>query len=73
MDDKVKESIDRHIKLIQKLSTLDNVQLIVFVNVLSIDDPDIFEILTKVTEWEDKIFSEFMEGYKKENYPSDNA
>lgn len=65
MENKIKESIDKHIRLIQKLSTLSNVQLIVFVNVLSIDNSEMFETLTKVTEWECKILSEFMEETKE--------
>lgn len=66
MENKIKESTGKHIRLIRKLSTLSNVQLIVFVNVLSIDNSEMFETLTKVTEWESKIFSEFMEGTKEE-------
>lgn len=66
MENKIKESIDKHIRLIRKLSTLSNVQLIVFINVLSIDNSEMFETLTKVTEWESKTFSEFMEGTKEE-------
>lgn len=58
----LKESINNHIKLIKNLSSLSNVELIVFVNVLSIDDPEMFDTLKEVTEWEDKVLLEFMKG-----------
>jgi len=56
----LKESINKHIELIKNLSSLSNVQLIVFVNILSIDNPEMFDNLKEVTEWESKVLSEFM-------------
>ncbi len=58
--EEVKESISRHIELIKNLSSLSNIQLIAFVNILSIKDADMFDTLKEVTEWESKILSEFM-------------
>jgi len=60
MEGDLKESINKHIELIKNLSSLSNVQLIVFVNTLSINNPEMFGILKEVTEWENKILSEFM-------------
>lgn len=59
-----KEFINKHIQLINNLSSLSKGQLIAFVNILSINDPELFNRLKEVTEWESKILSEFM---KKEN------
>jgi hypothetical protein len=56
----LKESINKHIKLIKNLSSLSNVQLIVFVNMLSIDNPEMFGTLKDITEWESKVLLEFM-------------
>lgn len=58
--DDLKESINKHIELINNLSSLSNVQLIVFVNILSVNNPEMFDTLKEVTEWESKILSEFM-------------
>jgi hypothetical protein len=67
MEEDLKESINEHIKLIKNLSSLSNVQLIVFVNTLSIDNPEIFGTLKEVTEWESKILSEFMKESEQPN------
>ncbi len=60
IENNLKESINEHIELINNLSSLSNAQLIVFVNILSTNNPEMFDILKKVTEWESKILSEFM-------------
>lgn len=59
MEDAIKESINNHIELVKNLSSLSNVQLIAFVNILSIDNPEMFGIIKEVTNWESKILSEF--------------
>lgn len=63
MEDDRKESIDKHIQLIKNLSSLSNVQAIVFVNILSIDNPEMFDKLKEITEWESKVLSEFMQEF----------
>jgi len=60
MEEDLKESINKHIQLIKNLSSLSNIQLIAFVNILYINNPEIFNILKNVTEWESKVLSEFM-------------
>jgi outer membrane biosynthesis protein TonB len=60
MEESLKESISEHIELIKNLSSLSNVQLITFVNVLSVNNSEMFNILKEVTEWESKVLSEFM-------------
>ncbi len=60
MEEDLKESINKHIQLIKNLSSLSNVQLIAFVNILSINDAEMFGTLKEVTRWESKILSEFM-------------
>ena len=67
MEEDLKESINKHIQLIKNLSSLSNVQLIVFVNTLSINNPDIFNKLKEVTEWESRILLEFMKESGKTN------
>lgn len=66
-EEDLKESISKHIELIKNLSSLSNVQLIVFVNVLSINNPDMFDTLKEITEWESKILSEFMKESEQAN------
>jgi len=56
----LKESINKYTQLIKNLSSLSNIQLIAFVNILSINDAEMFNTLKEVTEWESKILSEFM-------------
>ena len=60
MEENLKESISKHIELIKNLSSLSNVQLITFVNILSVNNPEMFDTLKDVTEWESKVLSEFM-------------
>jgi len=60
MKEDLKESISKHIELIKNLSSLSNVQLIAFVNILSANNPEMFDTLKEVTEWESKVLSEFM-------------
>ena len=60
IEEDLKESISKHIELIKNLSSLSNVQLITFVNILSINNADMFDTLKEVTEWESKVLSEFM-------------
>ena len=60
MEENLKESIGKHIELIKNLSSLSNVQLITFVNILSVNNPEMFDTLKDVTEWESKVLSEFM-------------
>ena len=60
MEEDLKESISKHIELIKNLSSLSNVQLIAFVNILSANNPEMFDTLKEVTEWEGKVLSEFM-------------
>ncbi len=59
-ENNIKESISKYIGLINNLCTLTNVQLVAFVNILSINNPEFFEKLSEITEWESKILSEFM-------------
>ena len=59
-ENNIKESISKYIGLINNLCTLTNVQLIAFVNILSTNNPELFEKLNEITEWESKILSEFM-------------
>lgn len=59
--DDIRESINEHIQLIKNLSSLSNIQTIVFVNILSIDNPYIFNKLREITRWESKVLSEFMQ------------
>lgn len=59
MEDVLKESINNYIELVKNLSSLSNIQLITFVNILSIDNPEMFGIIKEVTNWESKILSEF--------------
>ncbi len=59
-EEDLKESISKHIELIKNLSYLSNIQLIAFVNILSINNAEMFDTLKEVTEWESKILSEFM-------------
>ncbi len=61
MEEDLKESIKKHIELIKNLSSLSNVQLIAFVNILSINNAEMFNTLKEVTKWESSILSEFME------------
>lgn len=63
----LKESINKHIQLIKNLSSLSNIQLIAFVNILSIDNPEMFDTLKEVTEWEGTVLSEFIEENEKAN------
>jgi hypothetical protein len=60
-EDDLKESINKHIKLIKNLSSLSNIQAIVFVNILSINNPEMFNKLREITKWESKVLSEFMQ------------
>ena len=59
-EENLKESINEHIQLIKSLTSLSNIQLIVFVNILSINNPEMFDKLRETTEWEHKTLSEFM-------------
>lgn len=67
MENDLKESIDKHIQLINNLSSLSNIQAIVFVNILSIDNPDMFNKLKEITEWESKVLSGFMQSERIRN------
>lgn len=60
MKEDLKESINKHIELIKNLSSLSNVQLIAFINILSINNAEMFNTLKDVTKWESNILSEFM-------------
>ena len=60
MEEDLKESIKNHIELVKNLSSLSNVQLIAFVNILSIDNPEMFGIIKEVAKWESKILSGFV-------------
>ena len=59
-EEDLKASINSHIELIKNLSSLSNIQLIAFVNILSVDDTEMFDTLKGVTKWESKVLSEFM-------------
>jgi hypothetical protein len=63
----LKESINKYIELIKNLSSLSNVQLIVFVNILSTNNPEMFDKLKEVTEWESIVLSEFMKESEQAN------
>lgn len=67
MEEDLKESISEHIELIKNLSSLSNVQLIAFVNILSINDTEMFDTLKEVTKWESKVLSEFMKESEQVN------
>ncbi len=72
MEKDIKESINKHIQLIKNLSSLSNIQLIAFVNILSIDNPEMFETLKEVSEWESTVLSEFMKESEKANEKKKN-
>ena len=67
MEEDLKESINKHIQLIKNLSSLSNVQLIAFVNILSINNAEMFNTLKEVTKWESKVLSEFMKEFEQTN------
>lgn len=67
MEKDIKESINKHIQLINNLTSLSNIQLIAFVNILSIDNPEMFDTLKEVSEWESTVLSEFMKENEKAN------
>lgn len=68
IEEDIKESISNHIDLIKNLSSLSNVQLIAFVNILSVDNTEMFNTLKEVTKWENDVLSEFIKetGYLNE-------
>ena len=72
IEEDLKESIDSHIELIKNLSSLSNVQLIAFVNILSVDDAEMFNTLKEVTEWENKVLSEFIKESEHANEKKKN-
>lgn len=60
-----KKFIEKRIKLIQDFSSLSNVQQIVFMNILAVEDPEMFDILKDVTEWESDTLDRFIKDGKK--------
>lgn len=65
MEDDLRESINKHIQLIKNLSSLSNIQAIVFVNILSTNNPEMFNKSKEITEWESKELSEFNRAKEK--------
>lgn len=61
MENDLKESINKHIQLIKNLSSLSNIQAIVFVNILSINNLEMFDKLREITKWESNMLSEFIQ------------
>lgn len=67
IEENLKESISSYIELIKNLSSLSNVQLIAFVNILSVDNTEMFDTLKEVTKWENNVLSKFMKESEKTN------
>lgn len=67
MEDDLRECINEHIQLIKNLSSLSNIQAITFVNILSANNPKMFNNLREITKWESKILSEFMQESDRAN------
>jgi hypothetical protein len=58
-ENNIKEYNVKYIELINNLSSMSNNRLLTFLNILA-EDLEMFNKLQEVTEWENKILSEFM-------------